>query len=136
MLKEGVKGVKTMVVTEEFTASHMLSGLLPVYATPAMVSFMEYTCSDSVQALLDDGMGTVGTCINIKHLSASPIGATIRCESELTCVDGRRLVFEVKAYDNFDLIGLGTHERFIINEAKFMAKVDAKLNLFKEKDAK
>lgn len=136
MLKEGIKGEKTTIVTEEFTASHMLSGLLPVYATPALISFMEYTCSDSVQPLLDEGMGTVGTCVNIKHLSASPVGAVIRCESELICIDGRKLVFDVKAYDDFELIGQGTHERFIIDEARFMAKINKKIDLFKEKAVK
>lgn len=126
MLEIGIKGLKSTIVTNETTAAHLLSGLLPVYATPALIAFMEYTCSESVQTELEAGMGTVGTLVNIKHLSASPIGSKITCKSELVEVDGRRLVFKVEIFDNFDLIGEGMHERFIINDAKFMSKINEK----------
>lgn len=126
MIQIGITGSQKTIVTKENTAEHMLSGLLPVYATPSMIAFMEYTCSESVRPMLDEGMGTVGTLVNIKHLCASPIGSHIRCECELIELDGRRLVFAVRAYDDFDLIGEGTHERFIIKEAKFMDKIAEK----------
>ena len=77
MLQVGLKGKKTVVVTTENTAERMLSGLLPVYATPSLIAFMEYTCSETVRPFLDAGMSTVGTLVNIKHTSASPVGSTI-----------------------------------------------------------
>lgn len=126
MIETGIKGKKTAKVTEEYTAAHLLSGLLPVFATPALIALMEYTCADSVQSELDDGFGTVGSSINCRHLSPSPIGSTVTCESELIEVDNRKLVFSVRAYDDFGEIGNGLHERFIIDNAKFMLKVGEK----------
>ena len=76
---------------------------------------------------LEVGQGSVGTCIAIKHLAATPIGMRVRCESELVEVDGRRLVFHITAYDEKDKIGEGTHERFIISNDKFQSKVNSKL---------
>jgi predicted thioesterase len=75
---------------------------------------------------LDEGQGTVGTLVNVSHVSATPIGMRVWCDSELVEVDRRRLVFSVKAYDEAGLIGEGTHERFIIDSAKFMEKLKAK----------
>ena len=100
--------------------------MLDVYATPAMIALMEGCASQSVAPYLDEGCGTVGTAVNIRHLAATPIGMKVYCESILTEVDGRRLLFNVKAYDETGLIGEGTHERFIINSEKFFAKVNAK----------
>lgn len=132
MIEIGIKGKKTAKVTEEYTAEHLLSGLLPVFATPALVALMEYTCSDSVQPELEEGFGTVGSSIDCKHLSPSPIGSTITCESELIEVDKRRLVFRVCARDDFGEIGSGIHERFIIDNEKFMLKVNEKIRLLEQ----
>ena len=77
---------------------------------------------------MDDGFGTVGTLVDIRHLAASPIGAHIRCESELIEIDRKRLVFTVRVYDDFELVGEGRHERFIISNERFMAKIDDKLS--------
>ncbi len=133
MIQVGIRGVKSAKVTEEYTAEHLLSGLLPVFATPALVALMEYTCSDSVQPELESGFGTVGSFINCKHLSPSPIGSTITCESELIEVDKRRLVFKVRACDDFGEIGSGVHERFIIDNARFMGKVSEKARALEQK---
>ena len=122
MLQVGLKGKKTVVVTTENTAERMLSGLLPVYATPSLIAFMEYTCSETVRPFLDAGMSTVGTLVNIKHTSASPVGSTITCECELAQIDGRKLIFNVIAHDDFGPVGEGVHERFVINNDKFMSK--------------
>lgn len=132
MIHIGIKGKKSAKVTEEYTAEHLLSGLLPVFATPALIALMEYTCSDSVQPELDEGFGTVGSFIDCKHLSPSPIGSTITCESELIEVDKRRLVFRVCARDDFGEIGSGIHERFIIDNEKFMLKVNEKMRLLEQ----
>lgn len=126
MLEKGIKGTGRQVVTEKLTAKEMGSGELAVYATPAMIALMEETAYKSVTAELEDGMGTVGTLMNVKHVSASPVGMEIACETELTEVDGRRLVFTVKAYDTKGLIGEGVHERFVIVNEKFQSKTDSK----------
>nr|WP_314632097.1 thioesterase family protein [uncultured Mogibacterium sp.] len=124
----GIKGFKEIIVIKELTARSMGSGDLEVYATPAMVALMEGTAADSVKSELDEGKGSVGTSIKIKHLAATPIGMRVRCESELIEASGRRLVFRVAAFDEKDKIGEGTHERFIISNDKFQSKANSKLS--------
>lgn len=128
MLQVGVKGTKEVIVTKELSAQSVGSGLLPVYATPSMIALMENTAFESVAQYLEEGCGTVGTSLNVKHVAATPVGMKVTCETELVKVDGRALTFEVKAYDECGLIGEGTHERFIITEEKFLAKTNDKLN--------
>ncbi|MBQ3029701.1 MAG: thioesterase family protein [Agathobacter sp.] len=128
MLKEGIKGTKEVIVTKELSAQSVGSGLLPVYATPSMIALMENTAFESVAQYLEEGCGTVGTSLNVKHVAATPIGMKVTCETELVKVDGRALTFEVKAYDACGLIGEGIHERFIITEEKFLAKTNDKLS--------
>ena len=127
MLKEGIKGTQEVVVSEENTAKTMGSGALDVFATPAMIALMEKTAGESVQPYLEEGSGTVGTLMNVKHVAASPVGMKITCETELVKVDGRALTFTVKAFDEAGLIGEGEHERFVVFNDKFQAKADAKL---------
>lgn len=127
MLEAGIKGEQKVEVVYENTATAVGSGVLEVFATPCMLALMEKTACDSVIPYLEDGWGTVGTEVNIKHVAATPIGMTVRCESELITVDGRRLVFTVKAYDEAGLIGEGTHERFMVNNEKFQSKANSKL---------
>jgi fluoroacetyl-CoA thioesterase len=114
---------RTMIVGEEHLASRVGSGGLDVYATPSMIAFMEGTALKAVQEFLPDTLSTVGTLINVKHVKASPLGATITCEAIVTELDGRRLVYEVKAFDNAGLIGEGVHERFVVDIERFMAKL-------------
>ena len=123
MLETGIKCVKEEVVTEELTAEQVGSGGLAVYATPAMIRLMEHAAWLSVEEHMEEGFTTVGTHMDVKHLKASPLGAHIRCESELIEIDGRRLVFKVAAFDDKGLIGEGLHERFIVNTEKFMGKL-------------
>ena len=99
MLEAGIKGRKESTVTKELSAEVLGSGLLPVYATPAMVALMEGAASESVAPYLEEGMTTVGTALNIKHTAATPIGMRVFCESTLTEIDGRRLVFSVTVFD-------------------------------------
>jgi predicted thioesterase len=122
-LKIGIKGVTETIVSVSDTAVKYGSGLVEVFATPAMIALMEKTCLESVLTFLEDDEGTVGTAVNIVHLKASPIGAKIVCETELVEIDGKRLTFYVSARDDNGEIGRGTHERFIINTDKFMAKL-------------
>ena len=117
-MEAGIKNEKSIVVTEDVTASKVGSGLLPVYATPSMIALMEGTCAESVQSELAECEGTVGVSVDIKHIAATPIGMKVRCESLL-----KELVFEVKVYDEKGLIGTGTHKRAIINNEAFMARL-------------
>lgn len=124
MLETGIKGQQSEVVTKEKTAMEMGSGTLPVYATPAMIALMEKTAMLSVAPMLAEDEATVGTKLEISHLAACGLDAQVRCESTLTEIDRKRLVFEVQAFEGETLIGKGIHERFIINTVKFMDKVN------------
>ena len=117
---------KSTVVNEKNSAIALKSGTLPVFATPSMLALMEQTASEHVKPYLDEGFTTVGISANIKHISATPIGMTVSCESTLIAVEGKKLVFSVKASDECGLIGEGTHERFIVNIEKFMGRVNSK----------
>lgn len=126
-LTKGIVGTKELTVTKDKTAAAVGSGLLDVFATPQMIALMEATASESVAPYLDEGSTSVGTLVNVSHVAATPVGMKVRCESELTEVDGRKLTFTVKAFDECGLIGEGTHERFVVFSEKFMAKTNAKL---------
>ena len=120
---KGLRHSVELVVEHKDTAAVYGSGALEVFATPAMIALMEKTCLMGVCDKIGDGNTTVGIAVNIKHLKASPVGATIRCEAELTEVDRRRLVFKVQCFEGENLIGEGIHERFVVESAKFMAKL-------------
>ena len=126
-IKAGIKGKSELIVTKDKTAEAIGSGLLPVFATPYMVALMENTCSDSMLKYMDEGYGTVGTKLEVEHISATPVGMKVRCESELIEIDRRRLVFSVECYDETGKIGFGRHERFIIDNDKFMSKCREKI---------
>ena len=127
-MEAGITGTQTITVTEDKTAQAMGSGTPPVFATPAMIALMENTAYKSVADELEEGAGTVGTLMNVKHVAATPVGMEVTCETKLIEVDRKRLVFEVKAYDAAGVIGEGTHERFIIDNERFLAKAEAKKN--------
>ena len=95
MLEAGIRGEQSVAVTAENTAKTMGSGTLDVFATPALVALAEKTCWMSVAAALDEGCGTVGTRLELEHSAPTPVGMTVTCESELTAVEGRKLVFKV-----------------------------------------
>ena len=126
-MKVGIKNQIKKTVVEKLTAKVMGSGRLDVFATPAMVAMMEEAAHTSVEAELEEGQGTVGTSMTVSHIAATPVGMEVTCESELVEVDGRKLVFEIKAMDEVGLIGEARHERFIIENEKFLAKTNAKL---------
>jgi predicted thioesterase len=126
VLPIGLKGLAETLVTEENTAAAMGSGLLPVFATPAMLALMEQAAASSVQPFLPEGQGTVGTRLEVSHRAATPIGLTVRAESELIAVDRRKLRFAVRAWAGDELIGEGEHERFVIDNARFLEKALSK----------
>jgi predicted thioesterase len=127
MVEPGIKGHKATMVTEDNIASTVGSGTLPVFATPMMIALIEATASESVAAVLEDGKSTVGTRLDVAHSAATPVGMQVDCETELIEVDRRRLVFKVIVYDSVGEVGSGIHERFIVDDAKFMEKATAKL---------
>jgi predicted thioesterase len=123
ILVPGIKLTITKTVGEGDTASVYGSGLLDVLSTPAMIALMEQTAMKAVEACLNDGEGTVGTEINVKHLKATKVGKGVTCTATLQEVHGKRLLFHVEANDDDGKIGEGLHERFIIENEKFMAKI-------------
>lgn len=127
MIQTGLTCKKKITVTPEMTAAAMGSGALEVLATPSMIALMEGTAQEAVQNLLEDGQGTVGTRIDVRHLAATPVGMDVTCTAEVTEVDRRRIVFTVKAKDEKEVIGEGIHERFVIDNEKFFAKCRQKL---------
>ncbi len=126
IMEKGIKNTIEITVTDDLTAAVMKSGTLNVFATPAMIALIEETAWKSVVPYLEDGQGTVGTSLNVNHLSPTPVGMSVRCETELVEVDGRKLKFDVKVYDECGLIGNGTHERFVIVSEKFQNKANNK----------
>lgn len=118
----GQKHQVSAVVTEELTASLAKSGSLPVFATPCMIAMMEQAAAELCQEKLESESTTVGININISHLAATAVGAAVKAVATVTAVDGRKISFDVEAFDNAGLIGKGTHERFVINCDKFMKK--------------
>ncbi|MDD2346464.1 MAG: thioesterase family protein [Bacteroidales bacterium] len=121
-LKIGTEGYLEKIVEYKDTAISYGSGLIEVFATPAMIGLMEMTAQLSVQGLLPEGYTTVGTEVNIKHIKASLVGEKVYAKTVLLEIDGKKLVFEVAAFDTKAQIGLGTHTRFIVHKEGFMEK--------------
>lgn len=122
-IASGICGKQETKVDENNTAIAFGSGNVEVYATPAMIALMEKTANESVMGLLPDGCVSVGIEINAKHIKASKIGNTITCESFLSKVDGKKLAFNIIAYDEQGKIGEATHSRVIVETNKFLSKL-------------
>ena len=122
MLTTGTKGKAEVKVDDTNTAVTMGSGSLKVFATPAMIALIEKAACKALEGQLEDGQTTVGTKLDVAHIAATPIGMNVTAEAVLTEIDNRKLVFEVVARDEKDIIGKGIHERFIVNAEKFTAK--------------
>lgn len=125
-LQIGIKGAAEMVVTEDKTAAAVGSGAVRVFATPWMCAIMELAACNALAPYMEPGQGSVGTKLAISHDAATPVGMTARAEAELIEIDRRRLIFSVTAYDDMGQIGKGTHERFLIDMEKFVAKAESK----------
>lgn len=126
MIEIGMKHQMERRVLPAYTASSMKSGTLEVLATPIMIAWMEECCLDCVRPRLEEGHSTVGTLVNVTHEAPTPVDGTVTVSCFLRQVDGRRLVFAVEASDSAGIIGRGTHERFIVDSARFQAKCDKK----------
>lgn len=119
----GLKFESQTVVSSANTALTLGSGDMEVFATPAMVALMENAAMLAVKDYLPEGSATVGTQMNTSHIKASPLGATITASATLTAVEGRRLEFDVKAWDEKGVIGEGSHTRFIVDRERFLSKL-------------
>jgi predicted thioesterase len=126
LLQPGLTGESTERVTEDNTAESWDSGGLPVYSTPSMIALIELAAINAVDKMLPGGWSTVGTALDVKHLAATPMGLEVRATAELLEIDGRRLRFKVEAFDSLDKIGEGYHDRFIIENEKFIKKIAGK----------
>lgn len=125
-LKPGLVGEATQLVTAQLTAAVYASGLVPAFATPAMIGLMETASFTAIQDALAPGQTSVGIDVSVKHLAATPVGMNVRARSEVTSVDGRRVTFNVQAWDDKEKIGEGTHQRMIVDEAKFNERISQK----------
>lgn len=128
MITEGIKNKIEIIVEEKDTAQNVGSGELLVLATPRMIALMEECAYKALTPYLELGSGSVGTMINVNHVSATPVGMKVWAEAEVTRADGRKIEFSLKAFDECGLIGQGVHERFIIYNEKFTEKTYSKLN--------
>ena len=122
----GLKGRAEALVTQANTAEAACSGALPVFGTPFLCALMEEAAWKSIAPHLETGQSTVGTRLDISHDAATPVGMKVWAESEVTQVDGRRIELKVAAYDEKGPIGQGTHQRFIVQDEKFLARAAAK----------
>ena len=124
-LSVGLQGEITTTVERHMLANAVGSGGIEVLSTPSMIGLMEGAAHNTVAPLLPDGQVTVGTRVDIRHLAATPLGASVRARAELTEIDGRRLVFHVEAFDNVEKIGEGTHERAVVDPQRLLANNDS-----------
>ncbi len=122
----GIKGERKELVTSEVAINFLGLEGARVLSTPNMIKFMEWACRDTVQPHLDPGFDTVGTHVNVAHLAAAPIGMVVTFRAEVLSATEKRIQFRVEAFDEKEKIGEGTHERAIINVAKFATRLAAK----------
>jgi len=127
-LKPGLRGRAELMVAEEHTAPRVGSGRVHVLATPVMINLFEAAALDAVERLLPAGRQSLGTVLNVRHIAATPVGMRVTATAQVTGVEGRTIRFRVEAHDEKDLIGDGTHERVVVNVAKFDERVQRKLN--------
>jgi fluoroacetyl-CoA thioesterase len=126
-LKPGLTGSAELLVGIEHTAPSIGSGLVPVLATPIMINVIEAAALAAVEHLLTAGHQSLGIHLDVRHFAATPIGMRVRASAELVAVEGRTLTFRVEARDDKEPIGDGSHQRVVVNVARFDARVQKKL---------
>ena len=126
-LKQGLVGRAALVVAEDHTAPRVGSGRVHVLATPVMINLIEAAALAAVEHLLPAGHQSLGTVLNVRHIAATPVGMRVEATAEVIEIHGRTIRFRVEARDAKELIGDGTHERVVVNVAKFDERVQAKL---------
>src|SRR5687768_12413263 len=127
-IRPGLSGSAELVVGDEHTAPSIGSGKVRVLATPVMINLIEAAALAAVEHLLQPGYQSLGTHLDVHHIAATPVGMRVAATARVTRVDGRAVAFAVEARDEKDLIGHGTHERVVVNVAKFDQRVQQKLS--------
>ena len=122
----GTSGEETLLVTSEVAITFMGAEGARVLSTPHMIGYMERTCRNALLPLLEDGYDSVGTHVNVRHLAAAPMGAAVTFRANVIQANEKRVEFRVEAWDETEKIGEGTHERAIVNVAKFATRMAAK----------
>ena len=126
----GAKGSFSLVISPEHLANRFKDAMLPpVLATPVMIMLMENAALNAMKPYLDASESALGTRVDVRHLAATPAGRRVTGEAEVTEVDGRRIAFAIRAKDGTEVIGVGTHERMVIDLAKFAERLKAKFDL-------
>lgn len=126
-IEVGMKGSACTLVEREDTAREVGSGSLLVFATPCMAALMEGAACDAIEQSIPDGQTTVGTALNLEHISATPVGLEVHAEAEVTAVEGKKITFSIIAFDEAGKIGHAVHTRIIVNSQKFLEKAYEKL---------
>ena len=126
-LRPGLKGTAQILVGVEHTAPSIGSGKVPVLGTPVMINVIEAAALAAVEHLLPAGHQSLGIHLDVRHFAATPIGMRVYATAELMAVDGRTLSFRVAARDDKEPIGDGSHQRVVVNVARFDARVQKKL---------
>ncbi|MGH7311003.1 MAG: thioesterase family protein [Candidatus Rokuibacteriota bacterium] len=132
----GLRHVRTVTVTDDMTPAHLRSEPIRVLSTPDMIRLIEQTAIEAVKPCLAEGQATVGTRVDVAHLAATPVGMTVTITVELTEIDRRRLAFRVEVRDELDEAGRGTHERFIVDGAQRMPRLQDKVNRWQARGGK
>lgn len=130
-LTAGLTYSRTVTVTDDMTPAHLREEPIRVLSTPDMIRLIEQTAIQAVRPHLAAGQATVGTRVDVAHLAATPVGMAVTITVELTEVDRRRLAFRVDVRDELDQAGKGTHERFIVDAAHRMPRLQDKMNRWK-----
>ena len=125
-LLPGLSGSASAVVVQENTAQALGSGSVPVFGTPALIALLEKAAVDALAPGLAPGQTSVGVRVDVRHLAATPLGLTVSAQARLLAVDGRRLTFAVTAFDDAEQVAEGIHERVIVDEQRFLARVQQK----------
>jgi fluoroacetyl-CoA thioesterase len=125
-LRSGLSGESSVMVDEHNTAEALGSGSVPVFGTPAMAALVEAAAVNAVGDVLGEDQTTVGVSLDLQHLAATPVGMTVRAEARLVNVEGRRLTFRVTAYDDVEQIGIGSHQRMLVETSRFLARTEKK----------
>ncbi len=126
VIQPGMSREDTYRVEEEYSAIHVGSGSLRVLATPWMIAFMERVARKFIADMLPEGYSSVGVRVDVQHLAPSPVGSRVTARAEVISVEGSKVFFKVEARDEQELIGAGSHQRVVIDEARFLRRVAAK----------
>ena len=122
----GMSREETFTVEEVHTAAHVGSGSSRVLASPWMITFMERAARQLLGDVLPQGYSSVGVHVDVRHLAPSPVGSRVRAQAQVVAIEGSKVDFSVQAWDDYELVGAGTHRRVVIDEARFLSRVASK----------